>query len=81
VTSYLIRVAGRLSPRFLQGFPALRARVEPVQTTLVGSLPDQGALSGILNHLDELGVEILEVVLLPHEDTCQNEPQDGDKSG
>jgi hypothetical protein len=69
VSSYLIRVAGRLSPRFLQGFPALRARVEPVQTTLMGSLPDQGALSGVLNHLDELGVEILEVILLPQHES------------
>jgi len=69
VSSYLIRVAGRLSPGFLQGFPGLRAHVEPVETTLVGTLPDQGALSGVLNHLDELGVEILEVVRLPSDES------------
>ncbi len=64
VASYLIRVVGRLSARLLDAHPTLHARVEPVQTTLVGPLPDQGALAGVLNHLDELGVEIVEVVRL-----------------
>ena len=37
----------------------------PVQTLLWGALPDQAALQGVLDHLDELGVEILEVNQLP----------------
>jgi hypothetical protein len=69
VASYLIRVAGRLSARLLWTFPTLRARVDPVQTTLMGPLPDQSALTGVLNHLDELGVEIVEVIRLPDDDT------------
>jgi hypothetical protein len=28
-------------------------------------LPDQAALTGVLDHLDELGVDILEVVQVP----------------
>jgi len=68
VASYVIRVAGRLSSRLLRAFPTLRARVEPVHTTLVGQLPDQGALTGVLNYLDELGVEIVEVIRLPDVD-------------
>lgn len=65
MASYLIRVTGRLSARLLDTFPTLAASVGPVHTTLLGPLPDQGALTGVLNHLDELGVEIVEVVRLP----------------
>ena len=65
MASYVIRVAGRLSARLLDTFPSMRASVEPVQTTLIGELPDQGSLTGVLNHLDELGVEIVEVVRMP----------------
>jgi hypothetical protein len=64
-SSYLIRVSGRLSSGLLRAFPSLHADVESGTTTLVGSLPDQGALTGVLNHLDELGVEIVEVIRLP----------------
>jgi hypothetical protein len=67
--SYLIRVNGRLSSGLLAAFPTLRAHVEPGTTTLIGHLPDQGALTGVLNHLDELGVEIVEVIRLPAEDS------------
>lgn len=65
MAAYVIRVAGRVSSRLLEAFPSMRARVEPVQTTLIGHLPDQGALTGVLNHLDELGIEIVEVVRMP----------------
>lgn len=69
MSSYLIRVTGRLSSGLLGSFPTLRADVEPSTTTLVGQLPDQGALTGVLNHLDELGVEIVEVIRLPADDS------------
>lgn len=65
MASYLIRVTGRLSARLLWAFPTLDAHAEAGQTTLMGSLPDQSALTGVLNHLDELGVEIVEVIRLP----------------
>ncbi len=42
---------------------------EPVQTVLHGELPDQAALTGVLDHLDEMGVQILEVVQVPHRPT------------
>ena len=74
MTAYLIRVAGRLSAGLLDAFPTMHAQVEPVQTTLVGSLPDQAALTGVLNHLDELGVEIVEVVLMPDADSDDPAP-------
>jgi hypothetical protein len=75
VASYGIRVTGRLSSGLLTAFPGLRARCEPVQTMLVGWLPDQSALTGVLDHLDELGVEIVEVIRLPDVDPAPADVQ------
>jgi hypothetical protein len=65
VTHYVIRVTGELSDDLLTKFPNLLVNREPVQTVLHGELPDQAALTGVLDHLDELGVHILEVVQVP----------------
>ncbi len=62
---YVIRVSGRLSDALLTAFPSLRAYAVPVQTVMRGELPDQSALQGVLNRLDELGVEIVAVEKLP----------------
>ena len=62
---YAIRVTGQLSDALVTAFPTLRQQALPVQTLLWGPLPDQAALQGVLDHLDELGVEILEVTQLP----------------
>jgi hypothetical protein len=65
VGEYAIRVSGRLSDALVSAFPTMRHQPLPVQTLLWGDLPDQAALQGVLDHLDELGVEILEVNQLP----------------
>jgi hypothetical protein len=65
VTHYVIRVTGALSDELMTAFPDLLVNREPVQTVLHGELPDQAALTGVLDHLDELGVQILEVVQVP----------------
>jgi hypothetical protein len=62
---YVIRVRGTLSRELTDAFPALAADPEPPQTVLHGYLTDQAALTGILNHLDMLGVDILEVMHIP----------------
>ncbi|HZX04427.1 hypothetical protein [Kribbella sp.] len=62
---YVIRVQGTLSHELTEAFPALAVDPEPVQTVLHGYLADQSALAGILNHLDMLGVNILEVLQVP----------------
>jgi hypothetical protein len=67
MTQYVIRVTGQLSDDLLTAFPTLMATVQPVTTVLHGSLPDQAALTGVLNRLDELGVQIVEMVELPVE--------------
>jgi hypothetical protein len=62
---YVIRVNGNLSRELTDAFPSLAADAEPAQTVLHGYLADQAALAGILNHLDMLGVDIIEVMQVP----------------
>ena len=73
---YAIRVTGRLSDALVRAFPSLHQQPLPVQTLLWGPLPDQAALQGVLDHLDELGVEILEVTQLPERerDAAEDRP-------
>jgi hypothetical protein len=65
MAQYVIRVAGHLSDDLLTAFPTLLATVQPVTTVLSGSLPDQSALAGVLDRLDELGVQIVEMIQVP----------------
>ena len=62
---YVIRVKGTLSPELTDAFPSLTVDPECAQTVLHGDLEDQSALAGILNHLNMLGVDIIEIVQLP----------------
>jgi hypothetical protein len=72
MTHYVIRVGGLLSDELLTAFPHLVPSVQPVTTVLQGDLPDQAALSSILDRLDELGVEIVEVTKLPPRPSAQS---------
>lgn len=59
--TYRITVRGRLSERFAAAFDGMRA--EPVRggTMLVGHVVDQSQLYGLLNHLRDLGLELVRV--------------------
>jgi hypothetical protein len=78
---YMIRVSGRLSEALLTAFPSLRAHPVPVQTALRGELPDQSALQGVLNRLDELGVEIVAVEKLPRAERTERTADSGGGGG
>lgn len=65
---YVIRVKGTLSRELTNAFPSLAVHSEPAQTVLHGYLHDQAALAGVFNHLDMLGVDILEVMHVPQAD-------------
>jgi hypothetical protein len=71
---YVIRVSGHLSGALTDSFPTLVAEPAPTQTLLHGHLDDQAALTGVLNHLDMLGVDILEVMQLPEEQPESDAP-------
>ena len=58
---YEIHVSGLLGERLLTAFPELHAHTLESVTVLVGDLPDQAALHGVLSRIESLGLELLEV--------------------
>jgi hypothetical protein len=58
---YEIRVRGRLGGKVAATFAGLEAEVEPAETILRGPVQDQAALHGILEHIESLGLELVEV--------------------
>jgi len=62
---YEIRVRGPVGPTIMQAFPTLSAASRGEDTLLTGPLPDQSALYGVIHQLEALGLELLEIRLLP----------------
>ncbi len=58
---YSIRVRGVLTDVFLGAFPQLQTTTVDGETVLVGDLPDQAALHGLLDVIESLGLELLEL--------------------
>jgi hypothetical protein len=57
---YEIRVKGHISPKRMQTFAGLSATLLPNgETVLLGQVPDQGALHGILRSIADLGLNLL----------------------
>lgn len=64
---YVIRVKGHLDASWADWFEGLNiTNQENGESVLVGSLPDQAALHGVLNQISKLGVELLSVDSVPH---------------
>jgi hypothetical protein len=63
--SYEIRIKGRLSDSLLAAFEGLTASVEPAETVLHGPVQNQAALHRLLDHIQSLGLELVEVRRLP----------------
>ena len=61
MTTYQIRVRGRLGRTMRAAFPALHAHALGEDTLLTGTLADQAALYGVLGQIEALGLELLEV--------------------
>jgi hypothetical protein len=59
--TYEIRVRGRLSDAALASFEGLRAQTGAAETVLYGPVADQASLHGLLEHVQDLGLELLEV--------------------
>ncbi|KUJ36285.1 hypothetical protein ADL25_33655 [Streptomyces sp. NRRL F-5122] len=58
---YEIRVRGQLSQRLLGAFPGLHAEIQGADTLLIGTLPDQAALHGVLARIEALCLELIEL--------------------
>jgi hypothetical protein len=74
---YEIWVGGHLGETMRAAFPGLRAQPRGRDTVLIGALPDQAALHGVLAEIEALGLELLEVRRLPMRDN--EEPGGGDE--
>jgi hypothetical protein len=63
--TYRIRVKGQLGPEWSAWFDGLTMNwAQPDETTFSGPILDQPALHGILNKIRDLGLPLLEVILL-----------------
>jgi epsilon-lactone hydrolase len=65
---YEIRVRGPVGPTIMQAFATLAESRSGQDTLLVGSLPDQSALYGVIHQLEALGLQLLEIRRLPTSD-------------
>lgn len=59
--AFQIHVRGTIGEETLEDFEYLTAHVVPAETVLTGVVPDQAALYGVLNRLQDLGLELVEV--------------------
>ena len=58
---YEIRVRGILGDRLMAAFPDFLAVTDGGDTLLMGRLPDQSALHGVIAHIEALGLELVEI--------------------
>jgi hypothetical protein len=61
LTRYEIRIRGRLSASLYSAFDPLTAHIEPAETVLCGWVEDQPALHGLLQRIEDLGLELVEL--------------------
>ena len=67
--TYQVRVAGVIPDELLAELHDLTVSVEPPETVLHGSLPDQSAVVGLISRIHGLGLRLIEVRRLPADDT------------
>jgi hypothetical protein len=58
---YEIVVKDRLSDRFGHAFPGVDITTEPGRTVLTGEFRDQSQLHGVLDRLQDFGIELVSV--------------------
>jgi hypothetical protein len=64
-TVYRIVVRSELGDRYASAFEGMRIETENGQTILIGEVVDQPHLSGILDRINGLGLELLSVQAMP----------------
>ena len=59
--TYEVRVAGLVPADLLAEMPGLTITVQPPETVMQGSLPDQSAVVGLIIRIHGLGLRLIEV--------------------
>ncbi|MBG0567178.1 hypothetical protein I4J89_37600 [Actinoplanes sp. NEAU-A11] len=72
--SYQVRVSGVIPDEVLAELRDLTVSVEPPETVLHGSLPDQSAVVGLISRIHGLGLRLIEVRRLPAEEGPGDQP-------
>ncbi|XVU29993.1 hypothetical protein ACQPZJ_23735 [Actinoplanes sp. CA-054009] len=62
---YQVRVSGVIPEELLEELRDLTVSVEPPETILHGSLPDQSAVVGLISRIHGLGLRLIEVRRIP----------------
>ena len=65
---YEVRVDGVLDGRWSEWFEGLHLQNRGGETILSGTLPDQSALHVLLEKVRDLGLSVITVCRIPHED-------------
>ncbi|MBN1666820.1 MAG: hypothetical protein JW862_07015 [Anaerolineales bacterium] len=63
--AYLIRIRGGLDPSWSDWFNGFTITYLEGETTLIGSVPDQAALHGVLTKINDLGLALISVTQQP----------------
>lgn len=74
---YEIHIKGRVGDDLAVVFEGLTAEVLPVETVLHGDIRDQAELHGIIDLVQQLGLELIEVRRLPNEASKPVRASDG----
>jgi len=68
--TYQVRVSGAIPAELIADLHDLTVSVEPPETVLHGSLPDQSAVVGLISRLHGLGLRLIEVRRLPPDEAA-----------
>jgi hypothetical protein len=72
--TYLVRISGTVPAELLLDLSDVTITVEPPETVLSGSVPDQSALFGIISRIHGFGLRLIEVRSLPGDPGPPNRP-------
>ena len=72
--TYQVRISGLIPADMVAELRGLTVSVEPPETVLHGSLPDQSAVIGLISLIHGLGLSLIEVRRLPPGDIADQPP-------
>jgi hypothetical protein len=72
--TYQVRISGVIPAEMVAELRGLTVSVEPPETVLHGSLPDQSAVIGLISRIHGLGLSLIEVRRLPPGDDPDESP-------